>query len=117
MLSAFLQSSIIVKYLLGELEKGKTASPPSLPTLYISQFGVILKTHHPGKWQLILDLSFLIGESITKGIFQCIKMDDIINCIMNYGQGTPMAKFNVECAYQNFAVHPDDKFLSEHSGV
>ena len=29
----------------------------------------------------------------------------------NYGSGALMAKFDVEAAYRNIAVHPDDRFL------
>ena len=59
--SASLQPSVIDDYLHPELAKGRVAGPfssPPLPHLHISRFGVIPKKHQPGKWRLILDLSF-----------------------------------------------------------
>ena len=51
--------SVIVQYLLSELEKGCVAGPfltSPIPNLHVSRFGVIPKKHQPGKWRLILDL-------------------------------------------------------------
>ena len=38
------------------------------PDVHVSRFGVILKTHQPGKWRLITDLSHPQGHSINDGI-------------------------------------------------
>ena len=40
-----------------------------------------------------------------------MKVDDIIDGIMKYGRGTPMAKFDIESAYHNVPVHSDDQLL------
>lgn len=40
-----------------------------------------------------------------------IKVDQIIHMVSKYGPGAQMAKFDVEAAYRNIAVHPDDLFL------
>ena len=37
-----------------------------------------------------------------------VKVDDIIDGIMQYGRGTLMAKFDIESAYCNIPVHSDD---------
>lgn len=40
-----------------------------------------------------------------------IKVNEIIQMVAKYGPGALMAKFDVETAYRNIAVHPDDRFL------
>ena len=40
-----------------------------------------------------------------------IHLDQIINMIAKHGPGALMAKFDVEAAYRNIAVHPDDRYL------
>ena len=118
--SASLQPSVIDQYLLSELEKGRVAGPfpaSPIPNLHISRFGVIPKKHQPGKWRLILDLSSPLGHSVNDGIskepfsVQYMKVDDVICGIMSLGRGTLMAKFDVESAYRNVPVHPEDRYL------
>jgi len=43
--------------------------------------------------------------------FLCTTLDQIINMIAKQRAGAIMAKFDVEAAYQNIAVHPDDRYL------
>ena len=91
--------------------------PPPLPNLHVSSFGVIPKKGQPGKWRLIIDLSSPRGSSANDGInveefsMHYIKVDQIIRMVSQYGPGALMAKFDVEAAYRNIAVHPDDRFL------
>ena len=40
-----------------------------------------------------------------------IKPDQIISMVLKHGPGALMAKFDVEAAYRNIAVHPDDRYL------
>lgn len=40
-----------------------------------------------------------------------IKLDQIIRMVAKYGPGAMMAKFDVEAAYRNVAVHPEDRYL------
>ena len=40
-----------------------------------------------------------------------IKVDQIIPMVAKYGTRALMAKFDVEVAYCNIAMHPDDRFL------
>ena len=92
------------------------ASPP-LPNLHISGFGVILKKGQLGKCRLIVYLSSPSGYSVNDGIkpkefsLHYIKVDQIILMVSKYGSGALMAKFDVEAAYHNIAVHPDDRSL------
>ena len=117
---ASLQLSVIDDYLSTELAKGCLAGPfssPLLPHLHISRFGVIPKKHQPGKWRLILDLSSPDGHSVNDDIrkdpftVQYMKIDDIIDRIMSLVQGTLLAKFDVESAYHNIPIHPNDCYL------
>ena len=118
--SASLQPSVIDQYLLSELKKGRVAGPfliSPIPNLHVSRFGVIPKKHQPGKWRLILDLSSPLGHSVNDGILkepfsvQYMKVDDVISGIMSFGRGTLLAKFDVESAYRNIPVHPEDRYL------
>ena len=94
--TAFLQRSLIDKYLLTELEKGHLPGPFSkypLANLHISGFRIIAKKYQPGKWRLIFDLSSPQGHSVNDGIpkypflAQYMKADNIIDGIMTHGQG------------------------------
>ena len=38
-------------------------------------------------------------------------MDDVICGIMFFGQGALLAKFDVQSAYLNIPVHPEDRYL------
>jgi len=40
-----------------------------------------------------------------------IKLDQIIRMLPKYRRGAQMAKFDVEAAYRNVAVHPEDRYL------
>ena len=111
---------VIEHYLANKVSLGRVAgsfsSPPFL-NLHISSFGVIPKKGQPGKWRLIVDLSSPSGLSVNDGIdpdkftLQYITVDQIIHMVSNYGLGALMAKFDVEAAYRNIAVHPSDRYL------
>ncbi|KAK3737999.1 hypothetical protein QZH41_009638 [Actinostola sp. cb2023] len=87
------------------------------PVLQVSSFGVIPKKGQPGKWRLIVDLSSPAGMSVNDGInpeeftLQYVRIDEIIAMVYRYGKGALMAKFDVEAAYRNIAVHPSDHYL------
>lgn len=111
---------VIDRYLANEVSLGRVAGPfpsPPFPNLHVSSFGVIPKKGQPGKWRLIVDLSSPAGLSVNDGIdpdeftLQYITVDQIIRMISKYGPGALMAKFDVEAAYRNIAVHPSDRYL------
>ena len=115
-----LQPSVIDQYLLSELEKGRVAGPfliSPIRNLHVSRFGVIPKKHQPGKWWLILDLSSPLGHSVNDSILkepfsvQYMRVNDVISGIMSFGRATLLAKFDVESAYWNIPVHPEDRYL------
>ena len=118
--SAVLHAPVIDDYLANKVLLGRVAGPfssPPLPNLHISSFGVIPKKGQPGKWRLIVDLSAPGGASVNDGIdpqdftLQYIKLDSVISMVARLGPGALMAKFDVEAAYRNIAIHPDDRFL------
>ena len=118
--SALQHAKVVDEYLASEVALGKVASPyksPPIPRLHVSSFGVIPKKGQPGKWRLIVDLSSLGGASVNDGIDpqlftrQYITVDQNIRMVANYGPETLIAKFDVEAAYRNIAIHPDERFL------
>ena len=118
--SAFQNPKVIDDYLAHEVSRCRVAGPfPSIPlrNLQISSFGVIPKKGQPGKWRLIVDLSSPGGYSVNDGIsadafsMHYIKLDQIIRMVAKHGRGAMMAKFDVEAAYRNVAVHPEDRYL------
>lgn len=120
MKSADEHPEVIDEYLANEVAKGRVAGPfaaPPFPILQCSPFGVIPKKGQPGKWRLILDLSSPDRHSVNGGIpkapfsLQYISVDDAIKILMVLGPGALMAKFDVESAYRNVAIRPDERHL------
>ena len=54
-----------------------------------------------------------VNDGIDPDAFtmQYITVDQIIRMISSYGLGALIAKFDVEAAYRNIAVHPSDRYL------
>ena len=83
----------------------------------MSSFGVIPKKGQPDKWRLIVDLSSPGGASVNDGIdpdeftLHYIMVDQVIHVMSRFRKGALMAKFHVEAAYRNIAVHPVDRYL------
>ena len=107
-------------YLQAELAAGRIVGPfppHLLEHAQISRFGVIPKRNQPGKWRLILDLSSPYEHSVNDGIskelcsMRYITIDDAIDKILGLGPGCLLAKLDVEHAYRNVPVHPDDRTL------
>ena len=116
-LSAYQHSGVIDAYFANEVKLGCVVGPfdaPPVQDLYVSSFGVIPKKGQPDKWRLIVDLSSPQGHSINNRIdpeswhLQYIKMDDIIKMVSKFGLDALMAKFDIESAYRNIAIHPLD---------
>ena len=118
--SASLHAEVIDKYLAKEVALNRVAGPfpvPPIHGLHISPFGVIPKRGQPGQWRLILDLSSPHGYSVNDGIpkdpysLHYASVDDAIRILLQLGPGGLMAKFDVESAYRNVPIHPDDRYL------
>ncbi len=102
-----------------ECRAGRILGPlpwDAILNVQISRFGVIPK-NTPGKWRLILDLSYPEGSSVNDGILreychlQLASVDDAAQIIALMGQGTLLAKVDIEQAYHNVPVHPGDRWL------
>ena len=68
-------------------------------------------------WRLIVDLSSPKGKSINDGISEelaslsYVTIDEVINKILQVGQGTTMAKTDVKSAFRIVPIHPGDRWL------
>ena len=111
---------VVEDYLTKEMEWGQVIGPlelDALPKAHVSHFGVIPKSHRPGEWRLIVDLSHPVGVSINDGIeselctVKYMSVDEAVKRIRTHGQGTLMAKLDVESAYRIIPVHPTDRLL------
>ena len=121
--SAMEHPEVIQTYLEGECAKGRMLGPfsraeaQSLPPLHINRFGVIPKGHDTGKWRLITDLLYPLGESVNDGIspelcsLTYTSVDKVAEVASGYGRGALLAKIDVESAYRLIPVHPTDRPL------
>ena len=75
-----------------------TYSQSKLSAVHTSVFDVIPKCYQPGKWQLIVDVSYAKGHSVNNGILRSlcelhyITIDDAIQKIVKLSQGSILAK-------------------------
>ena len=81
-----------------------------------NRFGVIPKST-PGKWRLIVDLSYPKGQSANDGIRSSLSsmvyssVADASKILCRLGPGALMAKVDIASAFRNIPVHPDDRHL------
>ena len=70
MLSARQNSGVVTEYLEKECRLGRLITPLKKGSIdtHINRFGVIPKHHQPGKWWLIVDLSYPKWGSVNAGI-------------------------------------------------
>ena len=91
--------------------------PREYPYIHVSSLGAVPKKHSPNKWRLILDLSHPKGQSINDGIdrklcsLTYMKVDDVVQKVLSLGKGTLLAKIDIESAFRNVPVHPQDRHL------
>ena len=119
MLSARQNTQVIDEYLRVEREKGRVVGPadPEQCRIQVNRFGVIPKSHQPGKWRLIVDLSYPEGASVNDGIDPALcslsytSVDWAVKLIVAAGRGSLLAKLDLESAYRMIPVHPDDRPL------
>ena len=119
--SAALHAEVIEENIRGEIEEQRLFGPFKAedlsPPVHISRFGVIEKKHQPGKFRLIVDLSFPPDKSINDGIspnlcsLSYTKIDDVVREILALGPGTTLAKIDIKSAYRIVPVHPTDRHL------
>ena len=104
MVSALEHPEIVCRHIAEECTEGRLLGPfdpVSYPSIQISRFGVIPKST-PGKWQLILDLSWPEGHSVNDGIDQdlwslsYINVDDAAKAAARLGQGAFLTKVDIK---------------------
>ncbi len=119
-LSATRNKQVVDEYLDKEVRLGRVAGPvdpTAQPGIHINRFGVIEKPHQPGKYRLIVDLSYPEGRSVNDGLepelctMKYTSVDVAVARVLTHGAGTSLAKFDIESAYRIVPVHPDDRPL------
>ena len=119
MLSAEQNPEVVESYLQKEREAGRVIGPLPRPIagLHVSRFGVIPKPHQPGKWRLIVDLSYPKGASVNDGVdpelcsLTYTSVDEAVQRILRRGRGALLAKLDIASAYRIVPVHPHDRPL------
>ena len=70
-----------------------------------------------GKWRLIVDLSKPEGASLNDGVYiqlcslRYTSVEDAIKRVLLKGCGALLAKVDIQRAYSNVSVHPDNRWL------
>ena len=78
---------------------------------------MIPKANKPGKWRLIVDLSYPEGQNVNDVISSAdasmiySSIDDAARLILDSGEGALLAKIDVASAFRIIPVHPDDRHL------
>ncbi len=68
MLSAIKNPEPVINYLHDEERASRIVTSRETKDIHLSRFGLIPKRNKPGKWRLILDLSYPQGASINDGV-------------------------------------------------
>ena len=120
MQSALDHHQVITEYLQDERTKGRITGPfgsNEVQGVHISRFGVIPKKSQPGKWRLIVDLSYPNEASVNDGISSALcslsyaSVDEAADIILKLGRNTQLAKMDIKSAYRIVPVHPEDRWL------
>ena len=110
-ISTNLQQEVRKGHLVGPL------NPSDYPFVHTSSLGAVPKKHCIDKWRLILDLSHPKGASVNDGIarnlcsLSYMKVDDVVQQVLQLGRGALLAKIDIESAFRNIPVHPHDRHL------
>ena len=118
--SAAANPQIVSDYIEAEVAAGRLVGPlpESMGALVkTSPIGLIPKPHQPGKWRMIVDLSFPFNHSVNTGISEELssityaRVDDAVAQILQLGPGTMLVKLDLKNAYRIIPVHPQDQHL------
>ncbi len=119
-LSVTKNPDVVGTYIGDECAAGRVIGPLHVllhPDVNCSQFGAIPKPDKPGKWRLILDLSFPDEASVNSGISKelatlgVVSVDEIVEAVLSLGKGALLTKIDVKSAFRLIPVHPDDRHL------
>ena len=78
---------------------------------------MIPKDQQSDKWCLVVDLSSPATRSVNVGISHVLcsmhyaTFDEAVQKVVASGPGARLAKIDVEQAYRNISVHPEDRHL------
>ena len=120
LLSASENAQVVEQYIDKECKLGRVFGPLGLadyPSVMRNRFGVIPKSGKPGKWRLIVDMSYPALASVNDGISRELtgmvysSVVDAAQLLVNLGRGSLMAKIDVASAYRIIPVHPEDRYL------
>ena len=120
MQSAVRQPEVIDEYLAREVRLGRVMGPLEpgrYPEVHINRFWLVPKNHQPGKWRLVVDLSHPWGASVNDGLepelcsIRYTSVDVAVGRVLALGQGSLLAKFDVEGTYRIVPVHPEHRWL------
>ena len=112
--------AVISTNLQQEVRKGHLVGPlnhSDYPFVHTSSLGAIPKKDCIDKWRLILNLSHPKGASVNDSIarnlcsLSYMKVDDIVQQVLQLGRGALLAKIDIESTFRNIPVHPNDRHL------
>ena len=118
--SAFENASVVRSHINAEVQAGRLVGPLKqalTPLLHTSPIGLVPKAHQPGKWRLIVDLSFPRDHSANEGIslelasMSYARVDDAVELIRHLGVGTQLVKLDLKSAYRIVPIHPQDHHI------
>ena len=115
--SALEHAEVVTEYIMKEGRIAGSFPHSLIPGAHTSRFGVIPKSHQPGKWRLIIDLSHPKQHSVNDGIpkelrsISYISTDDAIGQILTIGKNCLLAKIDIKSAFRLIPVHPADRHL------
>ena len=104
------------KYIADEVALGRLVQSQD-GTVRRNPIGLIPKSHHPGKFRLIVDLSAAPSFSVNDGIaasrclLEYVSVDQAARLVRKSGKGALMVKTDLQCAYRHIPVHPSDQRL------
>ena len=84
------------------------------PLVRTIPIGLIPKPHQPGKWRMIVDLSFPYNDGVNADISE--ELSSIASEWMTQLHafvGTQMVKLDLQSAYRIIPIHPQDQHLLE----
>ena len=115
MVSAREHPEVIEAYLSEEVRAGRIElrSIADQMGVHCSSFGVIPKKGRAGKWRLIVDLGHNANDGVDKDMssLSCLSVNEVMSSILGKGRGTLLAKTDIQQAYRNIPVCPEDRFL------
>ena len=117
--SASQRAKEVDKFLGSECATGRILGPfesSFVPMVHLNRIGAVPKST-PGKYRLIVDLSYPSGRSVNDGIvgslcsLQYVSVESAAQTVLQLGRGTLLAKLDIRDAYRNIPVHPEDRWL------